>query len=191
MPGFLLVIILMLTIFSIAGIISGVFDRNPNNIQNNSIVTAIDRVRSTTAVSRLVVYNEAIQAIIKSPFVGVGFDQIATSGVLEKQREISGTVHNSLIQIFYVGGIIAFLGLIFIYADLTINSLKGIFYKGVFSLSFLIICLAAASLAIILMDQFQSSLYQREKWLIVGMYANFLWSEVPPWDKMRKKNENC
>ena len=186
-PGTLLIIFLLLTIFSVAAIFSGAFDKNSTNIQNNTILTAIDRVRLTTAGSRLVIYNEAIQASIKSPIVGVGFDQVATSGVSENKRDISGTVHNSVIQVIYVGGIVACLGFILIYADLVRNSMRVILFKKKRSQSFMYICLAAASLAIILMDQFQSSLYLREKWLAVGIFASLMWSELLPGENSRIK----
>jgi O-antigen ligase len=170
------ILLFMLSAFFIAVIAySNMYSRKPINLANITLMVTVDRVLSQTAGSRIVLFQEAFQSILKSPVVGVGFDQISTSGISRQSRELSGTVHNVSLQILYVGGIFSFLGLLLIYINLAINSLKILFPKIREDKSNLIIFLATATLSIVLMDQFQDSLYQREKWLLFGLFISVIW----------------
>jgi O-antigen ligase len=139
------------------------------------IMSALDRVQMTTGPSRLVIFEQALQEIIKNPFVGAGYDQISTSGIDFLYRSLQGTIHNTLLQIFYTGGLFAFIGWLTIYFSLGWTAfviLRGSEKKSV---SPLLLGIAAAVLAILLMDQFQDAVYQREKWLVFGLLIGKAW----------------
>lgn len=155
--------------------LSNMNHQKPVNLQSITLMITIDRVISQTSESRIVIFKDAFQSILKSPLVGVGFDQISTSGINRTNREIAGTVHNAEIQMFYVGGIFSFMGFLLIYANLTVHSITVIHRMNWSDQPILLICLAVATLSIILMDQFQDSLYQREKWLIIGLFVANIW----------------
>ena len=82
----------------------------------NGILQAWDRVTTDTAESRLVIYKLAGERILQNPLVGVGYDQISTSGSGLVQSLLGFGVHNVLLQSWYIGGVFAFIGLIAIYA---------------------------------------------------------------------------
>jgi O-antigen ligase len=190
-PAVFFIILSLFIMFFSAIYFADVLGNNPVDIENIIIIKTIERVRLYTVDSRLVVYDEAFQRILESPFLGVGFDQISTSGIARNNRYIYGTVHNAGIQVLYVGGVISFIGFVLIYLDLFVKSLKALFGRKSFAQHFLIICLAAATLAIILMDQFQDALYQREKWLMFGMFVSLMWPKLLDRKKEEMDNENC
>jgi O-antigen ligase len=166
----LIVIILIVTSM---GILSGnssvlrVFQTVWDNIDRS-----INRVQLSTANSRMVIYQEALEKISESPFVGVGFDQISTSGITNRLLD----VHNVFIQIWYVGGLLAFIGLLGLYVWLGISAVKILLQNHLDIHPYLVTALASVTAAVILMDQFQDALYQREKWLVFGLFAAYLWS---------------
>jgi O-antigen ligase len=166
----LIVIILVVTSM---GILSGnssvlrVFQTVWDNIDRS-----INRVQLSTANSRMVIYQEALKKISESPFIGVGFDQISTSGITNRLLD----VHNVFIQIWYVGGLLAFIGLLGLYIWLGISVVKILLQSHLDSHPQLITALASVTAAVILMDQFQDALYQREKWLVFGLFSVYLWS---------------
>jgi O-antigen ligase len=158
------------------GLLSGTFSLPENSPLGSSLISrAIDRVQMTTGPGRLVIFEQALQEIIKDPLVGAGYDQISTSGIDFVFRNLQGTIHNSLLQIFYTGGLFAFVGWLAIYV------LVGWMALGVIRISQhnvlfpLILSLSAATIAILVMDQFQDAIYQREKWLVIGILVCNVW----------------
>jgi len=140
------------------------------------IEQSLDRVQTTTAESRWIVYKEAFIEIAYSPLIGAGFDQISTSGIEEYLRSIDSTVHNMLLQNWYTGGLLAFLGWVAIYISL-LRMIIFIFRKPDNDTEiFMIFGLAATVLAVIIMDQFQDAVYQREKWLVIGLFFGLTWN---------------
>jgi O-antigen ligase len=142
------------------------------NVSASAIIDGIlrntDRVQNITASSRIIIYKLTLKEIADNPFIGVGYDQFSTSGLGADARLIPGTIHNVFLQTLYVGGILSFLGLTVIYLYLAIQAIiKLRKSRSKFGLSN---GLAICGLAVILMDQFQDAIYQREKWLIVGLF---------------------
>ena len=166
----LLVITLVLTMGSILSGNSTALQLFENIWDN--IDRSINRVQLSTASSRMVVYMEALETISDSPIIGVGFDQVSTSGNTNRLLDI----HNVFIQTWYVGGLIALLGFIGIYVWLGFHAIKTLLTSPQGVDLTLIKNLACITLAIILMDQFQDALYQREKWLAFGLFSVYLWS---------------
>lgn len=149
---------------------------NPTVFGSSLITRGIGRVESTTARSRWVIYIEALEQIVNNPLVGVGYDQISTSGIGFDNRELSGTVHNLLLQIWYVGGLFAFLGWLVIYFSIGWEAISVLHWGERRAMTPIILGIAAAVVAVLLMDLFQDAIYQREKWLVVGLLVTTAWS---------------
>jgi hypothetical protein len=157
-------------------VISGILSLPEGTPLGNSLISsAIDRVQTTTGPSRLVIFEEALQEIIKNPLVGAGYEQISTSGIDFVFRSLQGTIHNALLQIFYTGGIFAFIGWLAIYISLGWTALATLNNGEKKSISPMFLGIAAAVLAILLMDQLQDAIYQREKWLVFGLLLGYAW----------------
>ena len=138
--------------------------------ESNTIAQAVNRVQIYTAKSRLTVFAQAWSQIVRNPWFGVGYDEIYPTS------EASALdVHNSLLRIWYAGGLFAFLGWLAMYILLGWMAIKVIGEVKPKSSSALILSLSAATWAILLMDQFQDGIYQREKWLVIGLFATAFW----------------
>jgi len=161
--GAAMLVIVLMTLFNSAlmGSTSG--------FESNVIAQAVARVQTITAESRLEGYTHAWNQITHNPWFGVGYDQISTSGISGSARLLESSVHNSLLQVWYTGGLFAFVGWLAIYVLVGWMALRVILQSRRNALSPLILSLAAAALAILLMDQFQDAIYQREKWLVIGL----------------------
>jgi len=181
-------ILLILPILLMSGLIGTYVLEFRLNPQENIIARSLTRVQSNTALSRMQVYFNSLKLIIDSPIIGASFDQLATSD-LRSTRTLSYSVHNSLLQIWYVGGIFAFLGYIIIYFKLGVTALKALFGKIKSGIPPFMSSAAAATLSIMIMDQFQDGIYQREKWLVIAILAGYAYwqkhGSVPP----AKKNQ--
>jgi len=140
---------------------------------DNIITLSLDRVQTNTADSRVAIYKQAWAQIEKSPIIGSGYDQTSTSGIASNSRLLDTTVHNSLLQIFYTGGLFAFVGWLIIYIYLSWESIKVLILKNGYPLT---AGIAASLLAVLAMDQFQDAIYQREKWLVIGLLLGHTWS---------------
>ena len=73
-----------------------------------------------------------------------------------------------------IGGLFAFLGWLILHFSMgkiavvnLLNSSKNQFNLRIF--------LSSTVLALIIMDQFQNSIYEREKWLVVGLLVSCNW----------------
>ena len=145
-------------------------------VSNDSVIgKSVDRVQTITAGLRWNIYLQAINDIIHSPFIGVGSDQVSTSGISGSERQLDDTVHNVLLQIWYTAGLFGFLGWAGIYIYLGWNSVYVLWHGYKENLLPIIAALVSAVLAILLMDQFQDAIYQREKWLVFGLFAGWIW----------------
>jgi hypothetical protein len=148
----------------------------PAIITNSDIINeSLNRVQTSTIPGRLEIYKEAFYDILRSPIVGVGSDQVSTSGISSSDRLLEDAVHNVLLQIWYTAGLFAFIGWAGIYVYLGLNSLTMLWHGYKEKLSPIIIALAASVLAVLLMDQGQDAIYQREKWLVFGLFAGIIW----------------
>jgi O-antigen ligase len=163
---------LLLVIFVYSGTKQANFD---DSFKSRTITDALNRVTTLTASSRIFVFNGALEQVIRDPLLGVGFDQVSTSGIALDLRELPGTIHNSLLQMWYVGGIFALFGWLVIYISLAKISFS--LFQNTTKNNILPIGrgIAAAVLAILLMDQFQDAIYQREKWLAFGLLTGWFW----------------
>jgi O-antigen ligase len=146
------------------------------------ISTALQRVESSTAYSRWHIFEKALESIGRNPLVGAGYDQISTSGIQIDSRPLGGTIHNMFLQNWYVGGFFAFLGWLLLYIHLGWLSISTGLLRARKDVTPILLGIASATISIILMDQFQDFVYQREKWLILGLLAGLCWDaggEVP------------
>ena len=137
---------------------------------NNIIAQAIFRVQNSTAETRLTTYFHAWDRIMQDPIFGVGYDQISTSNISSQSRYLDYAVHNPLLQIWYTGGLFAFIGWLALYAWVGWIAVNVIRKKRTYSFSPLLVSLSSVALVILLMDQFQDAIYQREKWLVCGLF---------------------
>jgi O-antigen ligase len=156
---------------------------------NNFITQALVRIQNSTAESRLTTYSQAWNQIIRNPWLGVGYDQISTSNISPESRLLDYSVHNTLLQIWYVGGLFSFIGWLTLYLWVAWMAL-GLLRRKHNKLSSLTASLASAALAILLMDQFQDAIYQREKWLVIGLLAGTVWEQTRV-EQAIKYKRNC
>jgi len=140
------------------------------------IMGDVDRVRDTTALSRIDIYRLAIDQVAKDLIVGVGYDQLSTSSLAPQARLLPGSIHNTFLQLLYSGGLLAFVGTIGLYAYLAYSAIQALHPGKRRSLT--LVGLAASVLAMALMDQFQDAIYQREQWLTAGLFLGTWWSTV-------------
>ena len=145
------------------------------SLENSLISTAFNRVGTSTAYSRWYIFQEALESISEDPIVGAGYDQVSTSDIGTNFRQLNGTVHNMLLQNWYVGGLFAFLGWLLIYIILGWMAITAAQPGEKNGMAPVFWGIAAAALAILLMDQFQDAIYQREKWLVFGLLASSTW----------------
>jgi O-antigen ligase len=89
-------------------------------------------------------------------------------------------IHNVFIQIWYVGGLLAFAGFVGVYIWLGYWALRTLLNSQLLFKQKYVTTLASIVLAVILMDQFQDAIYQREKWLIFGLFAAIIWNTNNP-----------
>jgi O-antigen ligase len=150
------------------------------------IQNALDRVLTTTSESRIVIYKLALDRILNNPLIGVGYDQISTSGIGFLQLTLGSSIHNALLQIFYTGGLIAFVGWLAIYIVLGWTAIKVLI--GRTSPTPILFSLAAAVLSVLVMDQFQDAIYQREKWLVFGLLIGY-YLGVKNHDRLKNSND--
>lgn len=138
------------------------------------VLRNVDRVLNITTGTRLDIFKLAITSITSNPLFGVGYDQFSTSDLDSLYSLLPGTVHNIFLQMLYSGGLVAFFVLFGVYTYLGIEALKSLSNKRY---KFLLLAGTAASvLSLILMDQFQDMIYQREKWLTIGLFLGLVWS---------------
>jgi O-antigen ligase len=163
------IVLVGLSVIVLSTIILTLFSKNTAT----SISNALNRVISTTAGSRITGYSAAWNRITQNPLIGVGYDQIATSGTGLDVSVLGTPVHNIFLQIWYTGGFLAFLGWLSIYFSIGWAALVTLNNKLVSSP--IINSLAASMLAIILMDQFQDASSERVKWLVIGLFVGWVW----------------
>lgn len=161
-----------------------------HSLKENAIYQAFTRVQTSTAGSRLTTYAQAWDQIIRNPWFGVGYDQISTSGVSAMSRFLDFSVHNPLLQIWYTGGLFAFIGWLAVYALTGWMALEVLRIRSDQALFPHALSLAATTLALLLMDQFQDSIYQREKWLVIGLLAGTAWEQLRLRRAVRRQGES-
>jgi hypothetical protein len=149
------------------------------------ISTALNRVETETAFSRWSIFGQAMRRIGDNPVMGVGYDQIATSGIEMDLRQLDGAIHNALLQNWYVGGFFAFLGWVLIYVRFGWMAVTAMQFGKKRSIPPVLLGMAAATLSVILMDQFQDAVYQREKWLIFALVASSIWTKQESLEPIR------
>ena len=160
----------------IVGIVLGKVDWSAKTSLGQSLIASgIDRVQSVTADSRLVIYKQALAQIIRNPFVGAGFDQLSTSGNGIADRVLPDGIHNPTLQILYAGGLFSFIGWLFIHIYVGIIAVRKLLQARLKNLPPFFVGAAVATLSILLMDQFQDSIYEREKWLVIGLLVGYAW----------------
>lgn len=168
-------------------IVNPVLASDTENLKENAFYRALSRVQTSTAGSRMTTYAQAWEQIIRNPWFGVGYDQISTSGVSAASRFLDFSVHNPLLQIWYTGGVFALIGWLAVYAMNGWMVLKILSSKGYRVLSPQILSLAVTTAALLLMDQFQDAIYQREKWLIIGLLAGTVWEDIQTKDESHQE----
>jgi hypothetical protein len=136
--------------------------------ESSLVGKGINRVLNITAKARLDLYKLAMDYILRNPIIGIGFDQNASSGIMQDLRLLAGSIHNPFIQLFYIGGFFAFLGWLLIHFHLSKIAFINIF-KQSSKHSFLTTMLSVIVIAMVVMDQSTNAIYAREKWLAVGL----------------------
>lgn len=166
---------IIFSIFLILFLFSIPFWEQSNFQEKVNSQNIIDRILTTTGPSRLVYIKESLNYIIVNPIIGAGMDQGGTGGLTDDQRVTSFYVHNTIIQSWVTGGFFAFLGAVLLYLLSFNYALKGInIYKNQKKSSEIFIALSASIISFILMDMVQANIYQRYKWLVVGILIGLI-----------------
>lgn len=168
-----LILLLMVLIINVL-LIDSVFHQTWGIGQRSLIGVGINRVLNLTSKSRIDLYKQSIDYIFKSPVIGAGFDQVSTSGIAQEIRALPGSIHNLLLQVWYIGGISAFIGWLSVYFYIGKITIENLFRKNQYQAS-LFNALSAATVSIISMDQIQDAIYQRDKWLVIGLFVSWAW----------------
>ena len=166
-------LIILLLLFLSSVIISvRIVDGQPMPAVITGIQSNIDRVTNLTASIRMETFRDAFDYLIDRPVLGYGFDQLGGSGLAATDRILPMEIHNIFLQVWFGGGLISLVGFIGIYIYLGLKSLEYVILKSANFTFGLAVCV----LAFIVMDQFQVAIYQREKWLIVGLFLGNIWA---------------
>ncbi len=142
--------------------------------ESSLIGKGINRVINSTARSRIDLYNLSIDYIVQSPLIGAGFDQSASSVVPVETRLLPGSIHNTFLQSWYMGGLFAFLGWLIVHFYIGKIAVVNLFRQSN-NQYILINALSAACIAILFMDLTTNAITQREKWLVVGLLVSCTW----------------
>ena len=140
-----------------------------NGVQRN-----INRTVTITIDTRVEIYRLAVESIGESLVVGVGYDQLPTSGIPDNARLLPGLVHNALLSILYVGGLVSLLGWGMVYLYIALIAVKVCFARKN-KASFLHLGIAAGVFATFFIMQTQASLYRRDWWLFFGLLLAVFW----------------
>lgn len=174
----LVIVLVIAAMLFISLWISGLVNMHLVIPENSLIGIGINRVINSTAGIRMDLYRSSIEYIIQSPVIGAGFDQNSTSPLEEELRILNGSIHNPFLQMWYTGGFFAFLGWLILHFSIgkiaVINLFQNSINKFILNNS-----ISAAVVALIIMDQFQSGIYQREKWLVIGILVSRSWLKRP------------
>ncbi len=169
---FFLMILVMLSIGIIG--IHNVFGPQLE-ISNDSLIgVGINRVINITAGARIDLYIQAWDFIEDNPFAGAGFDQNASSTLQDMEKYFVGSIHNPYIQMWYMGGLFAFLGWLALSIALGVLAIIDL-QRQKKNNNILHVLLAATIIAILFMDLSTNAIYQREKWLVVGLFVGHYW----------------
>ncbi|MHC1784985.1 MAG: O-antigen ligase family protein [Anaerolineaceae bacterium] len=130
---------------------------------------SFDRVITTTAISRWDDYVLGLKYIASNPFVGAGMDQTGTGGLNSSQMITYLAIHNTILQSWVAGGLLAFIGTVIIYFHILKFSLRALstaFSTRTYSI---LVGLSASSLGFVFIDMTSSNIYQRVKWLVFAL----------------------
>ncbi len=150
-------------------IISDIYvDINKNAKDILKLNPNISRVLNITYNSRKEANDYAIREILKNPIIGVGMDEYSQNpyAPIDNQGNPNG-VHNALIRSFLGGGILVFLGYLYIYCFGIYLAYKS--YKKWLSNRYRpwLIGLASSVLTFIIIDMAQPTTHWRISWLFL------------------------
>lgn len=143
----------------------------------------VNRVTGRTGPERLELIDQAMRYLETSPGIGAGMDQSGTGELEEGQLVTRIYVHNTIIQSWVAGGILALLGVLFLYArslSLAASTLwNGFRRRAAWGYE---LGLAASIIGKFLFDMVQPTLYSRYAWLPAALLLGLVWNsdESPP-----------
>ena len=142
-----------------------------NLIKQNSIY----RVSQITGPDRMKLLQEGLDYIQDHPILGAGMDQGGTGGLAVSDLVTSYYIHNTIIQSWVAGGIFVFIGSLLLYILVVIFAVSGIKkYISTKVTSEFIVGLSSSIFGWVIMDMLQANIYQRYKWLVVGLIVGNL-----------------
>ena len=129
-----------------------------------------ERALNITGPGRVDSDGEAFSLIAEQPWVGYGMDQGSSAD--QSGLVTSAGIHNTLIRAWLGGGILVFLGLLWVYWKALSMSISGIraFIQG--HAPPYVVGLAVSVIVSVVIDMVQPSFYQRFAWLpTIMLYA--------------------
>jgi len=140
-------------------------------ITNLAYQNMLLRVTNLSLTARAILLQKGFELLAENPFWGYGMDQTGTAGLsLGTAQYLTDLyIHNTIIQMWFGGGVLALTGAVLLYWHCLRHAWNAIvdFMRGVAPPY--ILGLAASTVSWILMDQVQANIYQRFKWLVIAL----------------------
>jgi O-antigen ligase len=149
---------------------------------NLSFQNVFLRATSSSIATRAEFLRKGLDLLLENPLLGYGMDQTGTGGLSRDASEYLTElyIHNTVIQMWFGGGIFALLGALVLYGRGLRLAWEGMRAYVLGAAAPWVLGLAASTVSWILMDQVQANIYQRFKWLIVALLIGQLHKlEVP------------
>ncbi|MEA4907697.1 MAG: O-antigen ligase family protein [Chloroflexi bacterium] len=135
----------------------------------------MNRIVEITGPSRFVYLKEGIDYIASNPFWGAGMDQGGTSGLDASYFVTSYYIHNTLLESWLAGGLLVFLGTLWLYWITGITALRSVWRQLKNRSATMALGLSCSVFGWMLMDMAQPNIYQRYKWLVIALLIGLAW----------------
>jgi O-antigen ligase len=161
----------------------------PNNRFVNWMQVNAGRVATITGPSRWMVMQEAVVLIGAKPLTGYGMDQ-GNLQLASGQWVTSDGVHNTILQNWLGGGVLAFLGALMLYGCalvLSAQTIRAYLRRQAPPLS---LGLAVSIIGWTLIDMTQPSIYLRYTWITAALLFGFATAKSGGWSVWFLKSVN-
>ena len=134
------------------------------------------RATGSSIATRAEFLRKGLDLLFENPFWGYGMDQTGTGGLSRDASQYLTDlyIHNTVIQMWFGGGLFALTGALLLYWRGLKLAWQGVVLYVRGAAPAYVLGLAASTVSWILMDQVQANIYQRFKWLVVALLVGQL-----------------